>query len=94
MITPGASRHQSRRAASDVTSSLHCRPDRTYIVTGGLGGFGLAVAEFLGYYGAKNIVITSKRGVRNGNQQAALQELYFQNINVSPSMSCCSLNAR
>ena len=63
-------------------------------MTGGLGGFGLAVAEFLGYYGAKNIVITSKRGVRNGNQQAALQELYFQNINVSPPVSCCSLNTR
>lgn len=51
-------------------------------MTGGLGGFGLAVAEFLGWFGAKHIIITSKRGVRNGNQQAALQELYYQNINV------------
>ena len=40
------------------------------------------MAEFLGWHGAKNIVITSKRGVRNGSQEAALQELWFQKINV------------
>ena len=59
-----------------------CSPDKVYIITGGLGGFGLAVSEFLGWYGAKKIVITSKRGVRNGSQEAALQELWFQKIDV------------
>ena len=63
--------------------NLECRPDRSYIITGGLGGFGMAMAEYLGNHGAKHIVITSKRGVRNGGQQAALQELHFQNIDVS-----------
>lgn len=63
--------------------TLHFRPDRSYIITGGLGGFGQAVFEFLTAYGANNIVITSKRGVRNGNQQIALQTAYNNKINVS-----------
>ena len=57
-------------------------PDKSYIITGGLGGFGMAVAEFLNWHGAKNIVVTSKRGVRNGSQLASLQELWFSKINV------------
>ena len=64
-----------------------CSPTKSYIITGGLGGFGMAVAEFLNWHGAKNIVITSKRGVRNGSQEAALQELWFSKINVR-SQSC------
>lgn len=41
------------------------------------------MAEFLGWFGAKHIIITSKRGLSNGNQQAALRELHMQNIDVS-----------
>ena len=63
--------------------TVHFRPDRSYIITGGLGGFGQAVFEFLVAYGANNIVITSKRGVRNGNQQIALQTMFNNKINVS-----------
>ena len=69
--------------ALKMEPNVHFDPSKSYIVTGGLGGFGQAVFEFLSAYGAKNIVITSKRGVRNGNQQIALQALYTQGINVS-----------
>ena len=58
------------------------RPDRSYVITGGLGGFGLAVAEYMGQHGAKNLVITSKRGVRNGAQSAALQLLSARDVKV------------
>ena len=37
------------------------REDRTYIITGGLGGFGLALAVWLTGRGATKIVLTSKR---------------------------------
>jgi fatty acid synthase len=37
------------------------RGDRTYLITGGLGGFGLALAVWLAGRGAKNIVLSSKR---------------------------------
>ena len=37
------------------------RPDRTYLVTGGLGGIGCAVAEWLAERGAGNIVLNGRR---------------------------------
>lgn len=56
----------------------------------------MAMAEYLGDNGAKHLVLTSKRGVHNGGQQAALQELFNQGINVCPSLpmlhdSCYSI---
>ena len=43
--------------------------------------------EFLGHRGARNILVTSSRGVRDGNQQLALQALFDQGINVRTSSS-------
>ncbi len=37
------------------------RPDRTYVVTGGLGGFGLITAEKLVDLGARHLVLVSRR---------------------------------
>ena len=37
------------------------RSDRAYLITGGLGGFGLALAVWLANRGAKYIVLSSKR---------------------------------
>ena len=67
--------------------TLYFRRDRSYIITGGLGGFGMAIFEFLVAFGADNIVITSKRGVRSGNQQIALQTMYNQKKNVSQMLT-------
>lgn len=52
-----------------------CRPDRTYIITGGLGGFGLALAQWLVQKGARSLVLTSKRGLRTGEQSACVKRL-------------------
>lgn len=84
--------HQSpvRLPPLRMQPTLHFRPDRSYIITGGLGGFGMAVFEFLAAYGANNIVVTSKRGVRSGNQQIALQSMYNKKINVSRQLHFCS----
>ena len=46
------------------------------MITGGLGGFGLALAEWLVQKGARNLVLTSKRGMRTGEQCAAVQRLH------------------
>ena len=43
----------------------------------------MAMADYLGAHGAKHIVITSKRGIRDGGQQAYLLELFDRKINVS-----------
>ena len=62
-----------------------CRKDRSYIITGGLGGFGMALAEWLQNNGARHLVLTSGRGVRDGGQTGALELLHQHNMNVRPS---------
>ena len=61
-----------------------CRPDRSYIITGGVGGFGLALAEYLAVKGAKHLVLTSKRGLRHGGQAAPLRKLFAKGVEVAP----------
>ncbi len=45
-----------------------CRPDATYLITGGLGGFGLAAAEWLVRRGARNLVLMSRSGAPKENR--------------------------
>lgn len=37
-----------------------------YVITGGLGGFGLELAQWLTEKGARKLVLTSRSGIRNG----------------------------
>jgi acyl transferase domain-containing protein/NAD(P)-dependent dehydrogenase (short-subunit alcohol dehydrogenase family)/acyl carrier protein len=43
-------------------TELTVRPDRTYLVTGGLGGLGVVTAEKLVDLGARHVVLLSRRG--------------------------------
>lgn len=52
--------HYEVRPAGDEPP---CRADATYLVTGGLGGFGLAVAGWLVKHGARSLVLMSRSGV-------------------------------
>ncbi len=71
--------------ATRSTEALHChREDRSYIITGGLGGFGLALAVWLANQGAKNLVMTSKRGMRTGGQRKVIDLLRSRGVNVRP----------
>lgn len=45
-----------------------CDPDETYVITGGLGGFGLELADWLILRGARKVVLTSRNGIKNGYQ--------------------------
>uniref|UniRef100_A0A8C4WRF5 Fatty acid synthase n=1 Tax=Eptatretus burgeri TaxID=7764 RepID=A0A8C4WRF5_EPTBU len=49
-----------------------CPPGKVYVITGGLGGFGLELAAFLVSRGASKIVLTSRSGVRTGYQSRRL----------------------
>ena len=44
-----------------IVERFIARDDRTYLITGGLGGFGLALAVWLVGRGAKKLVLSSKR---------------------------------
>lgn len=43
-----------------------CHPDHVYLITGGLGGFGLELAQWLINRGARKLVLTSRSGIRTG----------------------------
>jgi acyl transferase domain-containing protein/D-arabinose 1-dehydrogenase-like Zn-dependent alcohol dehydrogenase/acyl carrier protein len=47
----------------DKGGSLKVSAEGSYLITGGYGGLGLLVAEFLVDHGATNLILTSRRGV-------------------------------
>jgi len=47
----------------------------THLITGGLGGFGLELANWLAKNGAQKIVLTSRSGIRNGWQKMNVREM-------------------
>nr|CAH7769744.1 unnamed protein product [Callosobruchus chinensis] len=46
-----------------------CYPEKTYVIIGGLGGFGLELADWLVLRGARKLVLTSRKGVQTGYQR-------------------------
>jgi acyl transferase domain-containing protein/NADP-dependent 3-hydroxy acid dehydrogenase YdfG/phospholipid N-methyltransferase/aryl carrier-like protein len=51
------------------------RPDGTYLITGGLGGFSLAVAQWLVKNGAKHLVLMGRSGAASPAAQEAVKTL-------------------
>lgn len=49
--------------------------EKVYIVTGGLGGFGLELAEWLVERGARHLILCSRAGIRTGYQQKKINYL-------------------
>lgn len=64
-----------------------CSPSLSYIITGGLGGFGLELAQWLTERGACKLVLTSRSGIRNGYQAKRVQEWRSQGVEVLVSTS-------
>ncbi|CAG2105802.1 unnamed protein product [Medioppia subpectinata] len=56
-----------------ATTRTWFHPSKTYIIVGGLGGFGLELAYWTVLRGAKKLVLTSRTGVKN-----AYQKLYLK----------------
>jgi fatty acid synthase, animal type len=51
-----------------VVPRVYCSPDYSYIIPGGLGGFGLELADWLVLRGCKKLVLSSSRGVTKSYQ--------------------------
>jgi acyl transferase domain-containing protein/acyl carrier protein len=49
-----------RRAVPEAPTALSLRPDASYLITGGTGGLGLAVARWLASRGAKHLVLAAR----------------------------------
>ncbi|HEX4420309.1 MAG TPA: SDR family NAD(P)-dependent oxidoreductase, partial [Kofleriaceae bacterium] len=53
-------------------TAVEIRGDRTYLITGGLGGLGLSIARWLAERGAGQLVLMGRSGAANPTQQAAI----------------------
>jgi NADPH:quinone reductase-like Zn-dependent oxidoreductase/acyl carrier protein len=57
-------------------------PDRTHLVTGGLGGFGLATAEWLVDRGARHLALVGRSGAASDAAKEAVAALAARGVNV------------
>ncbi|XP_050299399.1 fatty acid synthase-like [Anthonomus grandis grandis] len=52
----------------DALPRYFCDSEKTYIICGGLGGFGLELADWLALRGCRKLVLTSRNGIKTGYQ--------------------------
>ena len=62
--------------------ALPVRADATYLITGGLGGFGLVLATWLVQKGARNLVLAGRKGTQSQESKNAVAELEQHGVNV------------
>lgn len=60
----------------------YMNPDKSYILVGGLGGFGLELAHWLISRSAKHVVLTSRSGVKTGYQALCIRRWRENGANV------------
>ncbi|CAH0549735.1 unnamed protein product [Brassicogethes aeneus] len=63
-------------------SRTYMNPEKSYILVGGLGGFGLELANWLVLRGATKIVLTSRSGIKTGYQSLCIRRWRENGINV------------
>ncbi|KAH6934602.1 hypothetical protein HPB50_025688 [Hyalomma asiaticum] len=56
---------------------------KSYVITGGLGGFGLELAEWMVNRGCRNLLLTTRSGVRTGYQRLCLRRFREAGANVA-----------
>ena len=70
-----------RRPPSTAPSAAAIHADGTYLIAGGLGGLGLAVAKWLANRGARRLVLLTRRG-STPETEDAVQDLRDQGVEV------------
>ncbi|KFQ45994.1 Fatty acid synthase [Nestor notabilis] len=68
-------------------SRTSCPPTKSYIITGGLGGFGLELAQWLVERGAQKLILTSRSGIRTGYQADRVRQWKALGVQVLVSTS-------
>ncbi|XP_044734384.1 fatty acid synthase-like [Chrysoperla carnea] len=64
---------------------LYVKHDKSIVIIGGLGGFGLELANWLIQRGCRNIILSSRQGLRKGYQSIRIQKWRSAGINVQVS---------
>ena len=62
-------------APAPTRETIPVHEDGAYLISGGLGGFGLAVARWLVECGARHLVLLGRRGASSPEAQAAVESL-------------------
>lgn len=63
-------------------SRTTCNPEKSYVIIGGLGGFGLELCQWLVERGARHVVLTSRSGLKTGYQKLCVNRWKQDNINI------------
>ncbi|XP_067015650.2 fatty acid synthase [Anabrus simplex] len=69
----------------EVMPKFHCSSNCTYIILGGLGGFGLELTDWLVLRGARKVVLTSRRGISTGYQSLRVRAWRSYGVSVAVS---------
>ncbi len=74
--------------ANNITSKAHILDTSgTWLVTGGLDGFGLATAQWLVEQGVKELVLASRQGIKAPKAQQIIQDFNAKGITIK-AMTC------
>ncbi|XP_054161233.1 fatty acid synthase-like [Oppia nitens] len=58
-----------------VMTKTYFDPNKTYIITGGLGGFGMELMHWMLFMGARRLVLTSRKGIKSDYQKFLLERV-------------------
>ena len=72
----------SRRQPARAKEPIAIRPDATYLVAGGLGGLGLAVARWLADAGARHLFLFGRSGASSEEARTTLATLRQEGVEV------------
>ncbi|NXL03899.1 FAS synthase, partial [Mesembrinibis cayennensis] len=78
---------RSKPVKISAISRTSCPSTKSYIITGGLGGFGLELAQWLVERGAQKLILTSRSGIRTGYQAKCVRGWKALGIQVLVSTS-------
>ncbi|KAG9259098.1 putative polyketide synthase [Emericellopsis atlantica] len=80
------------RTLQTATGQQLLRPDKTYVITGGTGGIGLALGPWMVEHGAKNVVLLGRSGASRQPVQEVLAR--YQDTDVSMRAIACDVGNR
>jgi len=70
-----STREAQVRVAAQRPQDYRFRSDATYLLTGGLGGFGLKAAQWMIEHGARHLVLMGRSGAKSAESQAAVEAM-------------------
>jgi NADPH:quinone reductase-like Zn-dependent oxidoreductase/acyl carrier protein/SAM-dependent methyltransferase len=70
------------KVSEESRAGISLHPDCTYLIAGGLGGFGLATAQWLVSKGARNLALLGRSGAASDESRKVVSELEADGVTV------------